>query len=157
MKCHYEILGVKRDAGDDDLKKAYRRLALQWHPGEFIPWWSSTDDRDFIKTIVPSGSAQTFSRVWLSFSLTQIIVRTLIATFYDPSICDHIHLQFWMCYELWTWYLFLIEQTRTWTMLKRHQSTSNSSRQLTRFWVTRKKEPGTRLTQTPHYRFVYLL
>ncbi|XP_059894185.1 dnaJ homolog subfamily C member 21 isoform X3 [Gadus macrocephalus] len=32
MKCHYEILGVKRDAGDDDLKKAYRRLALQWHP-----------------------------------------------------------------------------------------------------------------------------
>ncbi|CAL8317632.1 unnamed protein product [Lota lota] len=32
MKCHYEILGVKRDAGDDDLKKSYRRLALQWHP-----------------------------------------------------------------------------------------------------------------------------
>ncbi|KAM8742873.1 dnaJ homolog subfamily C member 21 isoform 1-T1 [Acanthopagrus schlegelii] len=32
MKCHYEILGVKRDAGDDDLKKAYRKLALKWHP-----------------------------------------------------------------------------------------------------------------------------
>lgn len=34
MKCHYEILGVKREAGDDDLKKAYRKLALKWHPGE---------------------------------------------------------------------------------------------------------------------------
>lgn len=32
MKCHYEILGVKRDATDDDLKKAYRKLALKWHP-----------------------------------------------------------------------------------------------------------------------------
>ncbi|CAL8279116.1 unnamed protein product [Merluccius merluccius] len=32
MKCHYEILGVKRDAGDDDLKKSYRKLALKWHP-----------------------------------------------------------------------------------------------------------------------------
>ncbi|XP_077354336.1 dnaJ homolog subfamily C member 21 isoform X2 [Festucalex cinctus] len=32
MKCHYEVLGVKRDADDDDLKKAYRKLALKWHP-----------------------------------------------------------------------------------------------------------------------------
>ncbi|XP_043926109.1 dnaJ homolog subfamily C member 21 isoform X2 [Protopterus annectens] len=32
MKCHYEILGVKREATDDDLKKAYRKLALKWHP-----------------------------------------------------------------------------------------------------------------------------
>ncbi|XP_054468205.1 dnaJ homolog subfamily C member 21 isoform X3 [Anoplopoma fimbria] len=32
MKCHYDILGVKRDAGDGDLKKAYRKLALKWHP-----------------------------------------------------------------------------------------------------------------------------
>ncbi|KAM9450642.1 dnaJ homolog subfamily C member 21 isoform 2-T2 [Clarias gariepinus] len=32
MKCHYEVLGVKRDAGDDELKKVYRKLALKWHP-----------------------------------------------------------------------------------------------------------------------------
>ncbi|KAK2523290.1 Dnajc21 [Columba guinea] len=32
MKCHYEVLGVKRDAAEEDLKRAYRRLALRWHP-----------------------------------------------------------------------------------------------------------------------------
>ncbi|MGH8012066.1 MAG: molecular chaperone DnaJ [Candidatus Binataceae bacterium] len=29
---YYEILGVGRDAVEDDLKKAYRRLAIQFHP-----------------------------------------------------------------------------------------------------------------------------
>lgn len=32
MKCHYDVLGVKRNACDDDIKKAYRKLALKWHP-----------------------------------------------------------------------------------------------------------------------------
>lgn len=29
---YYEVLGVSKDAGDDDLKKAYRRLAMKHHP-----------------------------------------------------------------------------------------------------------------------------
>ncbi|XP_002732371.1 dnaJ homolog subfamily C member 21-like [Saccoglossus kowalevskii] len=32
MQCHYEVLGVSLDADDDRLKKAYRKLALKWHP-----------------------------------------------------------------------------------------------------------------------------
>jgi len=29
---YYEVLGVVRGAGEDDLKKAYRRFAIQFHP-----------------------------------------------------------------------------------------------------------------------------
>lgn len=29
---HYKVLGVARDADDAAVKKAYRKLALKWHP-----------------------------------------------------------------------------------------------------------------------------
>uniref|UniRef100_A0A2A4ISX6 DnaJ homolog subfamily C member 21 n=1 Tax=Heliothis virescens TaxID=7102 RepID=A0A2A4ISX6_HELVI len=32
MKCHYEVLCVPKEASASEIKKAYRRLALQWHP-----------------------------------------------------------------------------------------------------------------------------
>ena len=32
MRCHYDVLEVSRDASDGELKRAYRKLALEWHP-----------------------------------------------------------------------------------------------------------------------------
>ena len=32
LKGSYEILGLKPDASEDDIKKAYKKLALQYHP-----------------------------------------------------------------------------------------------------------------------------
>ncbi len=29
---YYEVLGVERGAGDGEIKRAFRRLAQQWHP-----------------------------------------------------------------------------------------------------------------------------
>ncbi|KFO38371.1 DnaJ like protein subfamily B member 8 [Fukomys damarensis] len=32
MVTYYEVLGVQAGASADDIKKAYRKLALRWHP-----------------------------------------------------------------------------------------------------------------------------
>ena len=35
MTDPYEILGLSKTASDDDIRKAYRKLTLQYHPDRF--------------------------------------------------------------------------------------------------------------------------
>ena len=31
-RCYYDVLGVERTADDGELKSAFRKLAMKWHP-----------------------------------------------------------------------------------------------------------------------------
>ncbi len=33
---YYKILGIKRDANENQIKKQYRKLAKKWHPGNLL-------------------------------------------------------------------------------------------------------------------------
>ena len=43
-KDHYETLGVGRDASQDDVRKAYRKLARKYHP-DLNPGDKSAEER----------------------------------------------------------------------------------------------------------------
>ena len=64
-KDYYEILGVSKDASDSDLKKSYRKLALQFHPD---------------KNKAP-GAGEAFKSIGNSFA-----VRTWLNSFYKVSL-----------------------------------------------------------------------
>ncbi|MDR0467104.1 MAG: DnaJ domain-containing protein, partial [Deltaproteobacteria bacterium] len=32
LRCYYEVLEVSRDASEDEIKRSYRKLAMQHHP-----------------------------------------------------------------------------------------------------------------------------
>uniref|UniRef100_A0A0K6S9C6 J domain-containing protein n=1 Tax=Chromera velia CCMP2878 TaxID=1169474 RepID=A0A0K6S9C6_9ALVE len=50
-KDYYKILGVEKGAGDADLKKAYRKLAMKWHPDKHSEPSAKKKAEDMFKDI----------------------------------------------------------------------------------------------------------
>ncbi|XP_021742641.1 dnaJ homolog subfamily B member 3-like [Chenopodium quinoa] len=74
--CYYSVLGLRKDASASDIRSAYRKLALKWHPDR----WASN----------PSVSAEAkrrFQQIQEAYSvLSDQGKRSMYdAGFYDPT------------------------------------------------------------------------
>jgi len=96
MKCHYAVLGIQLSADDDQIKKAYRRLALKWHPGK---GWVVTVCKQLIinlnsfsnfihKNMLYEGALEKL-QIYLYNFLFSCIILYQSTNSVRPQICHH--------------------------------------------------------------------
>lgn len=78
MENYYEILGVTHNATEDEIKKAYRRLALRFHPDK---------NRDY----PPEEAVEKFRRISEAY---EILSNTEKRRQYDMQFMDSGHQRF---------------------------------------------------------------
>ena len=65
---YYEILGVPKNASDDEIKKAYRKLAKKYHPdlnvGNKLSEERIKDINEAYKVLSESASKRKYDRIW---------------------------------------------------------------------------------------------
>ncbi|CAO2836629.1 unnamed protein product [Amaranthus hypochondriacus] len=76
--CYYSVLGVRKDASSADIRAAYRKLALKWHPDR----WARASNPS-----VAADAKRQFQQIQEAYSvLSDQGKRSMYdAGFYDPT------------------------------------------------------------------------
>ncbi|XP_076245666.1 dnaJ homolog subfamily C member 21 [Calliopsis andreniformis] len=86
MKCYYEVLGVARNASDDDLKKAYRKLALKWHPDKNLENTEEAKEQFQLVQQAWEVLSDPHERAWYDDHRTAILKGGIGENYKDDSI-----------------------------------------------------------------------
>jgi len=73
MKCHYDVLGIARDAEDTEIKKAHRKLALQWHPDKNLDCQDKAREQFQLIQQAYEVLSDTHERAWYDNHRDQIL------------------------------------------------------------------------------------
>ncbi|KAM7345882.1 dnaJ homolog subfamily C member 21 [Cochliomyia hominivorax] len=73
MKCYYEELGVERDASENEIKTAYRKLALKWHPDKNPDCMNEAKERFQLIQQAYEVLSDTQERAWYDNHREQIL------------------------------------------------------------------------------------
>lgn len=78
---YYEILTVERGATEEDLKKAYRKLAMRWHPDK------NPNDKDEAEAMFKQIS-EAYEVCPFPQPHKTLILSTLYAFCFNPKSCS---------------------------------------------------------------------
>ena len=85
---YYEVLGVARDASDEDLKKAYRRCAMKHHPdrnpGDAAAEAAFKECKEAYEVLSDGAKRRTYDAHGRALTVTDALGRTT-STAYTPA------------------------------------------------------------------------